>query len=730
MDGQVSEKATSNPTQKSVKVCRGCGKKVFGLVDHCTKCEERFGKWGLAEKQMPTPAESPTALQDWELLPEASDPSNIGPTRLLGSMSPLNHGSRSASALGPPRSIKSTSMPQPIVPMKRQATAPFIITKKPRVLPPVNTHTPELLKKSVALEAISSRMKDSAEVPPSLQVLTEEARRQNAAIREESPPKNSKEISNNAQPRDNDQENCQPSVSSISDDMEIVRPENRSMPLSSARSAQSRDSPQPAASEVSGPHPVVQRTPIQRTTDTGLQANVVVQIYAPTKGPRQAESKMPSAGPLAPHQTAVTSTLRGSRPRKSCQTCRDKHHKCCHNDDGSYIPELCREFFDTHKGKKSYLVGLTRHQWDEMRQASGLRESDDEAADEVEEFGDEIEENFAASDESSEESESSPDESNHGEGGSGPTRHSVKLSANRAVVDDDDSDDSNDQPLANARPRWKSAAQILSPRIDPAASRPTPVSPQKPTPSPNRMKKSAAMRPSIRVQGDSPVTVQKVSSPKSRPVRTANDHEGFNEAAHLTKMRAMGVQIEEDSDEDLTDVEDEVRPARSRPNSTPFGVKVSRDLFKVAPNLRTNPNSAARPKFQVPGLPKPSKKDLWENLLAYQCRERRQMFGNPHQTIAQLPERIVTATIQESVPDASGVPGRPSIFHVNPLEQKKVKMPFREFLGGPKEPIVVRAQNDLAFIDGAEVRERKEFSSRGSHLRRLAAVEKYPFIQG
>ncbi|RMZ83558.1 hypothetical protein DV738_g973, partial [Chaetothyriales sp. CBS 135597] len=211
---------------------------------------------------------------------------------------------------------------------------------------------------------------------------------------------------------------------------------------------------------------------------------------------------------------------------------------------------------------------------------------------------------------------------------------------------------------------------------------------------------------------------------------------GFDEAAHLQRLRENGAMIEDESDEEASDIEMSDSATSPEPKAQEAAehlgllracpVKTSRDLFEVAPRFRPVTQPAGPARYQPRGQTGQSKKKLWENLSTYQCRYQEQRFGDPHQTIEVPPERSLFAIVRESAPQMAhaDVVERPSIFDVAPVVLKKRKMQFADFVGVLRDPVIIRdgAMRDLVFVD----KSRLENETRG----RRVAMEKFPFIKG
>ncbi|RMD42500.1 hypothetical protein DV735_g2580, partial [Chaetothyriales sp. CBS 134920] len=209
-----------------------------------------------------------------------------------------------------------------------------------------------------------------------------------------------------------------------------------------------------------------------------------------------------------------------------------------------------------------------------------------------------------------------------------------------------------------------------------------------------------------------------LSGTSHRPTGTEAADGDFDEAAHLQRLRADGVVIEDSSDEEASDIEMDDGAGQPQAHKAAahldltrgrFPVKVSRDLFEVAPSFRPHPQSAAPgSRYLTAGRSVcPPKKKLWKKLASYQCRYRERLFGNPHQMTEAKAEQSIHAIVRESAPQMAhdDVVERPSIFDVAPVVLKKRKVSFADFFGAPRHPVIIRdgAMGDLVFVDKSQL---------------------------
>lgn len=220
---------------------------------------------------------------------------------------------------------------------------------------------------------------------------------------------------------------------------------------------------------------------------------------------------------------------------------------------------------------------------------------------------------------------------------------------------------------------------------------------------------------------------------EERPTWTEED-----EQRALDTLRARGVVIESESEDDgdASDYYDEFKPRAPPPlitdplhhvtvSQNPFDVDHSLDIRNVENRYRaldiTPPWKRNRP----------SKKQLMggKNLLLYQTRENKLKYGDPHkQLIRKVGDEVpVTALVETDDFNFSFNFDTPR--DREPSVQR-VQTTFREFMGMPKQPVIVQGKNkdELVFLekkleggdgDGAVARAR---------ARRVRDDEIFPFI--
>ena len=211
----------------------------------------------------------------------------------------------------------------------------------------------------------------------------------------------------------------------------------------------------------------------------------------------------------------------------------------------------------------------------------------------------------------------------------------------------------------------------------------------------------------------SPLTAMTESRPATAVDQGAQS--GLDE--HIARLKERGVMFESDSeDDDLSKDDFEPPPPRridplwQRPNR-------SANLFDIDPSLDMTDEAN---RWAAAGLarPRPPKKKIIGNLLAYQCRERRKRFGDPHQEVRRYVEGVqITTVVPQGINfDAEQGPQ---------VETETVTMSFRDFIGAPKNPVIEARGDQLVF------REREQMQQglgRNGRAKRVLDSEMFPFV--
>lgn len=210
---------------------------------------------------------------------------------------------------------------------------------------------------------------------------------------------------------------------------------------------------------------------------------------------------------------------------------------------------------------------------------------------------------------------------------------------------------------------------------------------------------------------------------KTQPIWSNED-----EQRALEKLRERGVEIETDSDSDESFSDDDI-PRQAPPLVTDPLRRIveSQNPFDVDPSLDLrNPENC----YQALGITppwkrnRPTKKQLMGNLLLYQCRDNKLKYGNPHYRVMRKSAEVpVTAIIEND--DIFSTPDEMS---GHEPEKRHVPMTFREFIGMPKQPIIVqgKTKDELVFVEGLSDKDRS--SSGMSRTRRYRDDESFPFV--
>ncbi|KEF50847.1 uncharacterized protein A1O9_13103 [Exophiala aquamarina CBS 119918] len=203
-----------------------------------------------------------------------------------------------------------------------------------------------------------------------------------------------------------------------------------------------------------------------------------------------------------------------------------------------------------------------------------------------------------------------------------------------------------------------------------------------------------------------------------------------DEERALEKLRERGVKIETDSESDESFGDDDA-PRQAPPLVTDrlHRVLESRHPFDVDPSLDLrNPEN----RYQAIGKiapwkrNRPTKKQLVNNLLLYQCRDNKLKFGNPHYNVMRKGGEVPVVAIIEK----DDILNTPDEYPGQEPKKQHVPMTFREFIGMPKQATIARGKRkgELVFVERPNDRGR---SSLGvSRTRRYRDDEVFPFVNG
>lgn len=222
-----------------------------------------------------------------------------------------------------------------------------------------------------------------------------------------------------------------------------------------------------------------------------------------------------------------------------------------------------------------------------------------------------------------------------------------------------------------------------------------------------------------------PGRINEPQRPQTHTEKTQSWWPDEDEERALDALRARGVVIETDSEEDGDPSDDEALPRTAPPLITDplHHVRSSQNPFDVDRSLDMR-NLENR--YQALNKPppwkrnRPTKKQLMGKLLLYQTRENKLKYGNPHIRVLRKSGEIPVVAIVEK-DDTFDTPGHES-------DEQYVPMTFRDFMGMPKQPVIARGKNkeEVVFVDKPSGR---DGSSAGvARTRRHRDDETFPFV--
>lgn len=213
--------------------------------------------------------------------------------------------------------------------------------------------------------------------------------------------------------------------------------------------------------------------------------------------------------------------------------------------------------------------------------------------------------------------------------------------------------------------------------------------------------------------------------PPAQPEKTRSWWTNEDEQRALDALRARGVVIETDSEEDGDPSDDEALPRTAPPLITDplHHVRASQNPFDVdrSLDLRNLEN-----RYQALNKPppwernRPTKKQLMGKLLLYQTRENKLKYGNPHIRVLRKSGEVPVMAIVEK-DDTFDTPGHEP-------DKQYVPMTFRDFMGMPKHPVIAQGKNKEEFVFVDKPSGRDGSSAGVPRARRHRDDQTFPFV--